>query len=141
MSFPGWTTVLTTLGPLPIEEIVQKKLPIQVLSCKPGRTLWAKIQRALVYDTKPLMRIILSNGTCLELSPDQPLYVSTKGYLQARSLTEKDALLALKGLSHFTHATPISIHTVPTPYKTYELIIEHHHTYFPKNILVRDTVL
>ncbi len=141
MSFPGWISVHTHIGPLPIEDIVSKKLPVRILTNNHGLNVWGTIQHYKSHPPQTLIRFVLTNGTCIETTPEQKIYTAKKGYVSAQQITEKDRIVTLRGLSHFKYESPTSIEYIPTPYRTHELVIVEHHTYFTKNILVKDTMV
>jgi N12 class adenine-specific DNA methylase len=92
--FPAETPVLTDRGWLPIGEIVEKGLRVNIASVNTatGRTEWKPVQRWVKKAHHgPMIRIVHEHGefTC---TPNHPIWVEGRGYVKAEDVANGSVL-------------------------------------------------
>lgn len=101
---PGEVTIITDRGCLPIEEIVDGRLPVKVLGYNhdTSKTEWQDIEEYEVSPGRPVCRIEFSDGTFIEATEEHPVYAVGRGYVAITELNPGDevvyAVRSLQGL-------------------------------------------
>jgi predicted phage terminase large subunit-like protein len=93
----GYNSLITTsAGRLPIGQIVERKMPVKVLSFDHAtdRACWGDVEAYESGPGRPSVRITLSYGVTLEATDDHPVYVGGRGYVRAADLRPNDRVLA-----------------------------------------------
>lgn len=110
--FPYNEVVWTKQGKIKIGKIVNKKLDIDVLSynLKEKKFEYKKIDHYVKNGESDILKIGLSNGSCIQCTPDHKVWTENRGYVEAQDLTQNDILLSasnsfdlLKCNSNFGH--------------------------------------
>lgn len=110
--FPYNEVVWTEIGKIRIGEIVNKKLDVKVLSynLKEKKFEYKKIDHYVKNGESDILKIGLSNGSCIQCTPDHKVWTENRGYVEAQDLTKNDILLSasnsfdlLKSKPNFGH--------------------------------------
>ena len=90
----GETRVKTRFGEIPIADIVEKSLGVQVASMnhETGRIEYKSISAYKSNGAAEICEVKLSNGTTIRCTPDHEIWTSTRGYIQAIDLEKSDVL-------------------------------------------------
>ncbi|MGB9778907.1 MAG: hypothetical protein ACPLW8_05830, partial [Candidatus Bathyarchaeales archaeon] len=100
---PYYSKVLLEDGSeMPIGEIVEKRLPVKVLSFNPV-TKKIEAKRVINYYKIPLHNSLVKvthEGGCLICTEDHKIFTANRGYVEAKSLKHGDILLSWKVLSN-----------------------------------------
>ena len=110
--FPYNEVVWTKQGKIKIGEIVNKKLDVDVLSYnfQKEKFEYKKIDHYVKNGESDILKIGLSNGSCIQCTPDHKVWTENRGYVEAQDLTKNDILLSasnpfdlLESNSNFGH--------------------------------------
>lgn len=91
------TLIETTRGKLKIGDIVEKKIPVKVLTYNHTlkKTEYKSISGYLYNGEKSVMKINLSNGKSIECTPNHKIYINND-YIEAKNLKNGDKLFILQ---------------------------------------------
>jgi hypothetical protein len=91
--FPYDVPVVTNRGEIPIGDIVEQQLPVEVLSQSPnGKLEWKKIVKYIKNPRiQSLVRIVHTKGELICTS-NHPVYISGRGYVEASNLIGGDII-------------------------------------------------
>lgn len=159
----GSSRVMTDIGELPISQIVNDKLQVKVLGFnhETNSVEWQEIRSRQRISWANLYRVCFSNGACLYLTPDHPVYAASRylqdgrekvveigigRYIPASLLMVDDEMvccLFVRGgnscVSTFQLSRVTLVSSQPhTPGEVYNLGITNTNNYFANGILVHN---
>jgi hypothetical protein len=125
--FVAGTLVLTEDGEVPIEEILVGDL---VYSEDPltGEEGYKQVTTVYVSETTSLVHVTVS-GEEITATPAHPFWVETKGWVEAGSLAEGDAL-RLEEDGEFAQVERVEYESLTEPILVYNLEVADWHTYY-----------
>lgn len=94
LCFPYDQCIMTENGMLKIGDIVENKINVRILGANKDSLSWQKITR---YDKNPknqIVKIATKRGS-IECTADHPIYVSGRGFVEARRLRKGDRIKSL----------------------------------------------
>lgn len=94
---PSHQRITTSRGEIPIGDIVNKKLDVDVATFnhETGEVEWQPILRYEENPGREIIEIELEDGSILECTNDHPVWVEGKGYVKAGDIEPGDAVLCL----------------------------------------------
>ncbi|NJM69276.1 MAG: hypothetical protein HC862_03050 [Scytonema sp. RU_4_4] len=94
---PSHQRITTSRGEIPIGDIVNKKLDVDVATFnhETGEVEWQPILRYEENPGREIIEIELEDGSILECTNDHPVWVEGKGYIKAGDMEPGDAVLCL----------------------------------------------
>ena len=94
--FPYNEIVWTKQGKIKIGKIVNKKMDVEVLSYNFQKKIfeYKKIDHYVKNGESDILKIGLSNGSCIQCTPDHNVWTENRGYVEAKDLTKNDILLS-----------------------------------------------
>jgi DNA polymerase III gamma/tau subunit len=130
------TLLVTRTGTLTIKEIVEGKLDCEVLSydIETKTEVWKRVTDWFnIQDLRDLIRLTFGSGVVLTVTPDQELYVKGRGWVPAKDLTSKDAVVESLGdvesLEEIFGAFLLKKEFLPKG-KVYDVTVEGTHSFF-----------
>jgi hypothetical protein len=94
--FPEDEIVHTINGPVPIGEMVRRRLGVKVKSRRPdGRMSWEKVVGWHENPGRPIYKIVLNDGSTVRCTGDHRVLTENRGWIEASNLKSSDVLPCL----------------------------------------------
>ena len=138
--------IITNDGWIPIDRIVEERLPVQALSFN-HQTCMIEWQQILachhnIRKNAKLRHIVVENGplSCaLDITENHPIYIKDKGYVRASDVHIGDIVYASYGIDTGWQERRITDSlSVATAGDTYNLAIAQNNNYFAEGMLVHN---
>jgi len=92
----GACAIITDRGPVPISEVVEKRLQVSVLTCKhDGVARWSRIERHERFAGRASVRVKTVSGREIYCTADHPFFVPGVGYVRAKNLKPGTRLIKI----------------------------------------------
>ena len=143
---PPGQRVITNEGWIPIDHIVEKCLPVQVLSFN-HQTHMIEWQQILAYHhnirvNAELYHIAVANGSlscAVDITENHPIYIKGKGYVRASDVHIGDIVCSSYGIdTGWKERQVTDSFRVATAGDVYNLAIAQNNNYFAEGILVHN---
>lgn len=94
LCFPYDQCIMTEKGMLKIGDIVENKINVRILGANKDSLSWQKITRYDKNQKNQIVKIATKRGS-IECTADHPIYVSGRGFVEARRLRKGDRIKSL----------------------------------------------
>lgn len=141
--FPYEVRLTTDKGLLPIGQIVENRLPVQVLAYnhKEEKEAWRPITCYMSRLEDSLLQITTSDGRLIKCTKEHPIFVEGVGYVNAEFLIVGDELHVKKEADAGRKVVAASItQEVRIPRQVYNLEVAVDNNYFAEGILVHNCI-
>lgn len=132
LCFPGYENVWTESGPVPIQKIVEQRLPLRVWSydIKTGERILKPIVGWYVNPSSELVRVHISDGSHTDCTPNHEFWTK-RGWIAAQELTYSDMLPnAPKFNIAAGYRSPLFIEKIGHVGNTYCINVADNHTFY-----------
>jgi hypothetical protein len=122
---------------VPITDLVgSKTLPLaKSMNLETGAIEWKKILWAdKTRDSAAIFTLELEDGKSITCTPDHKIYTSNRGYVEAKDLTNTDAVVTETGTSHIAKIITKANEDV------YDITVEDNHNFYANGILIHNCV-
>lgn len=85
-----------------------------------------------------VLRLTLADGRNIVSTPEHPVFVTRRGFVEAGQLVSGDSVLSADPALRFFAGTVASVEELPTPVDVYDLHVEDAHEFFAAGILVHN---
>lgn len=89
--FPYETAILTSVGFMPIGRVIEEQLNVLIAGWSGEKIEWQKINQYQKSESGNFIRIRFDGGE-IQCTPEHPIYVAGKGYVEAKSIVEGERI-------------------------------------------------
>ena len=129
LCFKGDTNIVTSNGNIHIDDIVNNRMPVHILSYNHKQNMheWKTIEAYEKNPGKQLYRVSFSNQQYIEATEEHPVYVIGKGYIPISQLKINDEVVTESVVETILVRC---VEPVSTPEYVYNLRIADNHNYY-----------